>query len=505
MTDAAPPPWGPPDPSTRVGAGGGGAGRDDAAGRQRGRLVEVVALVVVVAVGLVLFGVGAGWLPWSGDDAGPHHPGEWDPRVVDAVAAVERIRDLQFEHPVDVSFLPEDEFVALLTDGGQPTEAEREDAETYAAALRALGLVEGDVDLFAENERVVAEGTLGFYQPDSDDLFVRGQELTPAVRATLVHELTHALQDQHFALDVGLTAPTVGAATAARALIEADAAWVEQEWTSGLSGADLDEYLAEVAEFATGMDVADVPAVFVESTALPYVFGPGLHTALRVEGPEAVDGALDDLPISEEQILDPRAYLDGDEPVTFEMPDVDDLGELDSETDLGAFGLFQVLASRLDYAPTVSAVDGWGGDVMQTYRQDDDTVCVALSVTGDTSTDTDEIAEAFAAWSSDVPDASADREGDVVTLTSCDPDQPLPPSPHRSEAGSAVSALIMRAYAVDQASIAGLDIEATACVGDTLVDEVGPDRLSEVYDEAGSTAPPDDLVAAFTSALETCR
>ena len=39
---------------------------------------------------------------------------------------------------------------------------------------------------------------LAYYSFRTKQITVRGRTLTPSVKATLVHELTHVLQDQHF-------------------------------------------------------------------------------------------------------------------------------------------------------------------------------------------------------------------------------------------------------------------------------------------------------------------
>ena len=66
--------------------------------------------------------------------------------------------------------------------------------------FRALGLIEGDVDLFDKSNELQGKGIIGFYSYDDERLRIRGTELTPDVECVLVHELTHALQDQNFDL-----------------------------------------------------------------------------------------------------------------------------------------------------------------------------------------------------------------------------------------------------------------------------------------------------------------
>ena len=79
-------------------------------------------------------------------------PTKWDPRIVDYVKFVEKERGLKFEHPIPVDFLSDKKFVKTLKgDDHKPTKAERTSADHYAGQMRALGLIEGDVDLIGAN------------------------------------------------------------------------------------------------------------------------------------------------------------------------------------------------------------------------------------------------------------------------------------------------------------------------------------------------------------------
>ena len=67
--------------------------------------------------------------------------------------------------------------------------------------LEGLGLVEPDADLVESMRSLLGVGVVGFYDPETDELVVRGAALTPYVRTTIAHELIHALDDQHLDLD----------------------------------------------------------------------------------------------------------------------------------------------------------------------------------------------------------------------------------------------------------------------------------------------------------------
>lgn len=158
------------------------------------------ALAVAIAV-LLLAGSGAAGARASG--ARP--PATWDPQVVPLVRFVEEQRGHHFRRPVDIEYLGDREFVA------------------------ALG-----------TDRYV-----GVYWPASERILVQGDPLAPFTRVTVVHELTHALDDQWLSLDaLGDTR------TARHAAAEATASRVESAFLATLGPTDTAAYDAEVVRRA---------------------------------------------------------------------------------------------------------------------------------------------------------------------------------------------------------------------------------------------------------------
>jgi hypothetical protein len=209
------------------------------------------------AVGVLLIaGVGASMV-LGGDDG---HPSEWDPRVTDLVAFVEDERELDFAHPVYVDFLtPEEYSNATRADETDLTDEDRDSLEDSEAVLRALGLVSGDVDLFESSNELNDSGTLAYYDNSTGRITVRGTEMTLDLEVTLVHELTHALQDQHFDLGRLRDLDTTGESTAFRAVVEGDASLVEERFVATLDDADLEEYESTLAEQIEEVPFDDIP------------------------------------------------------------------------------------------------------------------------------------------------------------------------------------------------------------------------------------------------------
>ncbi len=306
----------------------------------------------------------------------------WDPRVSDLVMFVQAERGLAFDHPVPVDFLPEDEFTALFAVATSTTPVSPEEAAAEragAAWYDDLGLavayspIDGEADLDAT-------ATLGFYSPYDDRVFVRGEQLTAAVRTVLVHELTHALQAQHFTLALGgeddLTV---------RSLAEADAMRVEEAYLATLPQSDQD-----AARAANTLDADDeaqlgaIPWAVVQAQYAPYVIGPGLvAAAYRSGGNPAVDALLAHPP-TEEILISPWLknvpQTEVDPPVsvprgaTVVVP----------EERLSMFDVLVMLDAWLSWTQARGALDGWaGGRVVMYELAEGGPICVGATIAYD--------------------------------------------------------------------------------------------------------------------------
>src|SRR5690606_38956653 len=128
--------------------------------------------------------------------------------------------------------LTEEEYQERATVGAEELDEDAvAEIDDFVAMSRALGLVRGEVDLVGAASDLQASGTLAYYDPALERVTVRGTELTPSVRATLVHELTHVLQDQHFDLS-RIGDPDFERAGPLRAIVEGDAGRIEDAYVA---------------------------------------------------------------------------------------------------------------------------------------------------------------------------------------------------------------------------------------------------------------------------------
>ena len=273
---------------------------------------------------------------------------------------VEEHRGLKFKSQVKVTFLADAEFQAQLN---KANGTDNSGYVTEAKVLHALGLLDGRPDLARAEQELQGSSVVGFYDPKTKELYVRGVDSKASVRHVLVHELTHALQDQWFAID--RTFPTDDETEIAfRGLVEGDAVRIEDQYIAGLSPAEKRQIEADNA--AGGPVPADVPDVLLELDSFVYQAGPPFTRAVvSAEGQQRLDGAFSSPPKSTAELLHPGLFLSRRAPVAVDFPLAD--GATIDKGVLGEFGLDLIL-ERLQalgevtsgQAQTISG--GWSAD-----------------------------------------------------------------------------------------------------------------------------------------------
>jgi hypothetical protein len=343
------------------------------------------------------------------------------PIVPELEAFVETARGLKFKEPVPVDFLSSKAFTAKLRDGGGSDDDDDDeegpaDQAAFEGFLRALGLVHGSIDLGAAAAAVEEDGIVGFYDPEEKRLYVRGVEPTPFVRQVLVHELTHALDDQHFDLDrPELDDRNDESSESFRALVEGSAVAVEAKYVASLSDAEQQD-AADEENSAGSSAAADIPEIVGQLLSYPYAVGPGLVEALVDAGGEArLEEALANPPVTSEQTLHPEKFLSGEGAASVPKPVAD--GKIFDRGVLGEVVLLLMLQDVLPRPVARKAAAGWGGDQYVAWAKGDKT-CVRWSMVMDTPTDTAELVSALRKWEESNVGASV-QAGETVTVTNC--------------------------------------------------------------------------------------
>jgi hypothetical protein len=444
----------------------------------------------------------------STSDAGVDHEG-WPARIWPLASFVEQERGLDFKHPVPVRFLSDADFRSkVTTDKTKLTGKDRREFRQTEGLFRALGLIDGHTDLFQSGNDLSGAGVIGYYSDKDKIIRVRGDQLTPATRVTLVHELTHGLQDQYFDLlahDKKFRKDDdSSAASAFQALVEGDASRVEHAYRDSLSDDDRAAVEAEEQKSSSRYenDVADVPQVLQTLMGAPYALGQAmLAVATAVDGDTEVDALFRHPPTTDEQLIDPWALVgDRDEPLKVGPVQ---LAPHEQGFDSGTFGelsWYLVLAERIPLLDALDAADGWGGDSYAAFTRDG-TTCVRLRYRGDTQHDLTQMQAAVGRWvAAGPPDAaSVHRDGQDLLVESCDREPAASDSGDASD--DALSLILTRTYLSLQFFQVSNDDQVAPCVADGLIHQFTLDQLNE------SSGGPDvaALQAAAVDLLAACR
>ena len=412
------------------------------------------------------------------DDDGPDYPKAWDARVLPYVKIAEKQRGLRFFHPVEVEFLSDADFEKEVTAKEEDlTDEEREEIEQATGMLRAIGLIHGDVDLFEEMNQLRGGAVIGLYSFEDERIRIRGTKLDPAVRSTLVHELVHALQDQHF--DIGKHQEeldeddeSTSSETAYNALVEGDASRVEAAYRESLSSkqrAALDRAQSKASR-GSKAQIADVPEIFRTFLGAPYALGEGLlGLAVQLDGNDSVDGLFRNPPSTEEHLLDPWTLIaDEQEAVEVDEPKLEKGDDEFDSGDFGALGWYVVLAERLPVVDALDAVDGWGGDSYVAFERDE-VSCVRVNYRGDSKQELAEMSSALRTWVDAGPEgfASARLDGSQLMFESCDPGKVSGAGNDASQ--DAIQLALTRTYAALNIIKGGAPEKLGRCIADRLV------------------------------------
>jgi hypothetical protein len=284
-------------------------------------------------------------------------------------------RGLAFLEPVDVAVLDDAEFEAAV-DAGQS-------GRNVGTALTPLGL-DADAAEVVTAGPLDPEGVLGFYDAYSDRLVVRTRPNDLAVRRTIVHELVHALQDQHSDLTLDFSDGDVHVAM--ESLLEGDAMRIEHLWLQTL---DHDQRVLAEADEPFLMEPGFIPL----GPGFPYIVGQEFVQALIDAGGIArVNAALNVPPTSSEQILHPERFLAGQAPVVVHPPSADQVET--ARGTLGELGLLALLKDNVADWVALTAADGWGGDSFVAWGEGDQS-CVRAVFVADSDGDAEQLRAAL--------------------------------------------------------------------------------------------------------------
>ncbi len=303
--------------------------------------------------------------------------GEAQAVIADTLKFIAQLRELPALTPVTGQELSREEMVAHV----KRTLKEDVPPEVLRATNEFLflaGVVGADFDYEQSLLDVLGTELAGFYDPKAKRMYL-GADLGAAEwRATLAHELVHALQDQHYKLDELTTwQPDAGdRMSALHSLAEGDATSAMLDGLlvgTGRTSLDLPEgALAVQIEQMQNADPS-VPGIVKRSVVAPYVDGLEFVQALRAKGGwKLVDACWEKPPSSTEQVLHPEKYLAGELPVPVGVPGAPPGGptELLYRDVEGEQSLRLLLEEWLPRAKAYEAARDWAGDSLGVYADE---------------------------------------------------------------------------------------------------------------------------------------
>ncbi len=251
-------------------------------------------------------------------------------------------------------------------------------AELHAGelTLKKLGLVPANFAMRSFLIELLTEQVAGYYDPKTQEFYLADWIDLDGQQPVIAHELTHALQDQHFNLRRFEDWPKgdSDAELAAHALVEGDATLVMTFYVMR----DLKRVASMMKSMSAGASASEkierAPRVMRESLLFPYKQGMEWASQVYRRGGWAlVSEAYKNLPQSTEQILHADKYFAREAPVKIDLPEIAALlgkGWVRLDYDVnGEWSYFQILDEYLRAEKeSQQAVAGWGGDRFALYQ-----------------------------------------------------------------------------------------------------------------------------------------
>ncbi len=389
-------------------------------------LTLVIVSVLVLAGLLAMRSVGASNPQQANVTKGVVKSNARNAAIVAATTAVlketSEIRELAILRPVKsgAQSRAEIEHMLIKSLDEQMTAAQMHATEL---SLRKFGLAPAEFEYRPFIIKLLAEQVAGYYDPQSQEFHLADWLDLEGQKPVMAHELTHALQDQHFNLRRFEKWPhgDSDAKLAVQALIEGDATLA---MTIYMARNPL-VALAFSRSLTTGVATEQydqAPRAMRESLIFPYLQGSEWATQLyRKGGWSEVSNAFTKLPLSTEQILHAEKYYKYERPIKVVLPDITESLNRGSnqkpgyanrqssrrplptaawhriDSDVKGEWTYYLILDEFLKSPQESkrAAAGWGGDRYSLYEGPNGRVFLAQVAVWDTENDAREFFDAY--------------------------------------------------------------------------------------------------------------
>jgi hypothetical protein len=267
---------------------------------------------------LVLIGLLLAGLP-AGAQITPEQEKQLFSRVDEMMTQVSRILGMKIQRPVPRAVITREKIREYIEK--RVAEALKpEEIRAQEILLKKLGFLPADYDLKAQMVEVLTEQAAAFYDFKQKKLFLASWTPSAMQDMAVVHELAHALADQHYSLEkfIEKSGDDDDAATARGAVVEGQASWVMTEYMARQMGRSLKTSpgLVESAVASSSGAVEQFPVLgkaplYIQQTLIfPYTQGLLFQQSVFVKlGQSAFTEVFRRPPASSAQILHPELYF----------------------------------------------------------------------------------------------------------------------------------------------------------------------------------------------------
>lgn len=305
---------------------------------------------------------------------------EFSAAADEVLKQMSEITGLKLRAPLKKSLRSREEIHAYVL---KQMDEEKKPAERYAGArsAEAFGLIPKGFDLDAFMIDLLTEQIAGLYDPEAHEFYVADWIPLADQRSVMAHELTHALEDQHFEIEKWVKAarPNDDAELAREAVLEGSAMAAMVDYILLGSGHSLQDFPSIDPSMLAG-DMGDSPTMqkappfLKDALVFPYFAGLTFSAAvLKPEGWRGLPAVFARPPASTQQIMHPELYRDGKTAAPLTIPSIaKELGpgwiKLD-ENEMGEFGWKEILKQFLGDEKAKPVAAAWDGDRYAVYEE----------------------------------------------------------------------------------------------------------------------------------------
>lgn len=344
--------------------------------------------IYVGAISFVLLGLASCAVGWATQGKATAEPqssnaaknADFASAADEVLGQMSEITGLKLLTPLKKSLRSRDEIRAYVI---AEMNDEKDADERYAGqrSAEAFGLLPKGFDLDHFMVELLTEQIAGLYDAKAHEFYVADWIPIADQRMVMAHELTHALEDQHFKIEgwVKAARPNDDAELARESVLEGSAMAAMVEYLLQGSGRSLKD-LPDIDPSMLVGDMSDTPNLkkappFIKDVLIfPYLGGLTFSAAiLKPAGWSALPAVFAKPPVSTQQILHPELYRAGKVPAAVSLPDMGkalgpDWRKLDENT-MGEFGWKEILKQFLGDEASKSLSAAWDGDRYELYEQ----------------------------------------------------------------------------------------------------------------------------------------